>query len=66
MNGLLLFLLAASAIFFYAIEKFVCEEKMFKIINESELSSAKKAMRKKKDDHNAIRMHSNLQSWIKE
>jgi MFS transporter, MHS family, proline/betaine transporter len=66
MCGLLVFLLTASAVFLYAINNFVSEEKMLKIMAEPELSSAKQNVRNKKDNQHALVMKSNLQSWIKE
>lgn len=56
MYGLLAFLLTASAIFLFAINNFVSEEKMRKIIaNPSE-----------QNEQNPNIIHSNLQNWIKE
>jgi hypothetical protein len=66
MCGLLAFLLTASAVFLYAINNFVYEEKMLKIMAEPELSSAKQNVRNKKDNQHAMTLQSNIQTWIKE
>lgn len=58
MNGLLVFLLSASAIFLFSISNFVCEQKMRKIIiNPQE---------KQKKERHVSSMQQNVQNWIKE
>lgn len=64
MYGLLVFLLSASAIFFYSIKYFVSEEKMRGIIKASKEQFTKRRMQQNNEPLTEI--ESKIQNWIKE